>query len=72
MSDKLPRRDPTGSEGLEGVSVTEQLLLLHLVKDVLAQHTGKTQLAIAHQREHQVHELFQDVFCQLHKARGQR
>lgn len=68
----VPCRDPSGSEWLEGVSVSQQLLLLHLIQDVLAEHAGEAELAIAHQREHQVHQLFQDVLRQLHQTEGQR
>lgn len=39
----------------------QQLLLLHLVQDVLAENTGEAELAVTHEREHQVHELLQDV-----------
>lgn len=67
---KVPRRDPAGSERLERVSVAQQLLLLHLVQDVLAEHTGEAELAVAHQREHQVHQLFQDVIRQFHQTEG--
>lgn len=68
---EVPCRDPSGSEWLEGVSVSQQLLLLHLIQDVLAEHAGEAELAIAHQREHQVHQLFQDVLRQLHQTEGQ-
>lgn len=68
----VPCRDPSGSERLEGVSVAQQLLLLHLTQDVLAEHTGEAELAVAHQREHQVHQLFQNVLRQLHQTEGQR
>ncbi len=61
LTPTVPCRDPSGGERLEGVSVAQQLLLLHLIQDVLAEHTGEAELAVAHQREHQVHQLFQDV-----------
>lgn len=67
----VPCRDSSGSERLEGVSVAQQLLLFHLIQDVLAEHTGEAELAIAHQREHQVHQLFQNVLRQLHQTEGQ-
>lgn len=68
----VPCRDPSGSKRLEGVCVAQQLLLLHFIKDVLAENPGKAELTIAYQREHQVHQLFQDVVCQLHQAGSQR
>lgn len=67
----VPCRDPSGCKGLEGVSVAQQLLLLHLIQDVLPKHTGKAELPITHQRKHQVHELFQDVLRELHQAGSQ-
>lgn len=68
MTPTVPCRDPSGSKWLEWVCVAQQFLLLHLVQDVLAEYACEAELAIAHQREHQVHQLFQDVFRQLHQA----
>lgn len=66
----VPCGDPSGGERLERVGVAQQLPLLHLIQDVLAEHAGEAELAVAHQREHQVHQLFQDVLRQLHQAAG--
>lgn len=70
MTSTVPRRDASGGERLEGVGVAEQLLLLHLVQDVLAEDAGEAELPVAHQREDQVHQLLQDVLRQLHQAGG--
>lgn len=72
LTPTVPCRDPSGSERLQGVSVAQQLLLLHLIQDVLAEHTGEAELAVAHQPEHQVHQLLLDVLRQLHQAGGER
>lgn len=57
----VPGRDASRSQRLKRISVAQQLLLLHLIQDVLPEHTGEAELTITHQREHQVHQLFQDV-----------
>lgn len=45
-----------GCQGLVGVGTPEQLLLVHLVQDVLAQHAGQAELPAAHQAEDQLHQ----------------
>lgn len=64
----VPGRDPSGSERLQGVSAAQQLLLFHLFQDVLAEDTGEAEFAVAHQCEHEVHQLFQDVIRKLNQA----
>ena len=66
-----PGSHPARGQRFERVGVAQQLLLLHLVQDVLAQHPGQAQLSVAHQPEHQVHQLLQDVIRQLRQAAGE-
>lgn len=49
----------------------EQLLLVHLVQDVLPENSGQAELSTAHQAEDQLHQQLQDLLCQLHQAEGQ-
>lgn len=68
----VPGGDAPRSQRLQRISVAQQLLLLHLVQDVLPEHTGEAELAVAHQREHQVHQLLQDVLRQFHQTGRRR
>lgn len=51
-----PGCHPTGCKRFDGIGVAQHFLLIHFIKDILAQHSGEAQLPIADQSEDQVHQ----------------
>lgn len=64
----LPGGDAAGGQRLQRVSVAQHLLLRHFIQNVLAEDAGQTELPATYQTDHQVHQVLQNVFSQLHQT----